>query len=326
MLRGFPITEGRRWVRAAMDLVDESTPSRLVAQLERTEADGARRFGEFKAALDGAERALLRYRELGDLPGIAATQSLAGIMLSVLGRPAEAEPLLREALETAETIGDNQLRATSVHRLGLVWSGLGDLTRSNAYLTEALRLAKMLGATILGAAVGTALSQNAYLAGDPETALRLTDDVLADYRSLESPGTAPNIAYTLADKATYLIALGRYDEARIQADEALALARSLQLAFMISRSLQHLAVVALLRSQAEGELTAVDRAGAARVFGFVEARLSALGDTEDLDRPYYQSALALLRDATCADKITRLMSTGATMTEDEAVAQAQALE
>ena len=323
MWRGFTLAEGRRWVRAATELVNEVTPPRLVARLEHSEAEGARRFGEFKVAHGAAERAMLRYRQLGDEAEVAWTQSLAGAMLAVLGRAAEAEPLLREALATADTIGDSRLRAASLHRLGLVRSTVGDLIDSNAFLIEALGLAKVLGATILEAAIGTALSQNAYLAGDPETALSLTDKVLRDYRSLDSPGTGTNIAYTVADRATYLIALGRYDEARAHANEALVLANSLQLAFMICRSLQHLAVIALLRPRVEGGLRALDHAGAARLFGFVEARLTALGDLEDLDRPYYHSALDQLREAIGTDKLTHLMATGATMTEDEAIAQAQ---
>jgi hypothetical protein len=82
----------------------------------------------------------------------------------------------------------------------------------------------------------------------------------------------------------------------------------------------------LLQPQVESEPTAVEHAGAARLFGFVEARLTALGGMEDLDRPYYQSALDLLREALGADGLTRLMATGTTMTEDEAIAQAHALD
>jgi predicted ATPase/transcriptional regulator with XRE-family HTH domain len=326
MWRGFTLVEGRRWVRQAMAFVDEGTPLRIIAELEHSEAEGARRLGDFKMAFTMAERALSRYRELADVAEIAATQSLAGAMLTVLGRPAESEPLLREALELADTLGDIRLRAVCLQRLGLAGTWLGDLTGSRVYLTEALGLAKILGATILGGSVSTALAQNAYLAGDPETAVRLIGDVITDYRSLNSPGTAPNIVNYLTDSATYLIALRRYDDARAQASEALVVARSFRLVYMLCRSLHHLAVLALLR-QGEGEVTAVDLAGAARIFGFVEARLTALAGNseEELDRKNYQSALAVVRNAISSDELTRLMATGAAMTEDEAIAQAEAL-
>lgn len=82
-----------------VNVVHGSTPLRLIARLEHGEAEGARRFGEFKAALAAAERALLRYREVGDGLEIARTQSPAGVSLVILGRAAEAAPSLREALE-----------------------------------------------------------------------------------------------------------------------------------------------------------------------------------------------------------------------------------
>jgi len=326
MWRSFTLAEGQRWVRAAMELVDEETPPRLIAQLEHSEAEGARRFGDFKMAFTMAERALLRYREVGDVQAIAETQSLAGAMLSVLGRPAEAEPLLREALAAADTMGDCRLRASALFRLGLVRMEVADYTGAGAYLTEALGLAKVLGAAIISASVGIALAQNEYFTGNAETALHLIEDVLADYRSLNASGAVLSAAYPLTDRGTYLIALGRYDEARVQANDALTVGREGQLVFVIARSLQQLAVVALLGAQVEHVPAAARHAGAARLFGFVEGRLTMLGSLEDLGHQYYVSALALLRDTIGTDRLTQMMATGATMTEDEAIAQAQALE
>ena len=59
----------------------------LVARLEHAEADGANEFGERKVALAAAERALARYRELGDILGIAQAQCLAGGSLGFSGDP-----------------------------------------------------------------------------------------------------------------------------------------------------------------------------------------------------------------------------------------------
>jgi hypothetical protein len=176
------------------------------------------------------------------------------------------------------------------------------------------------------AQAGIALAQNEYCTGNAETALQVIEDVLADYRSLNASGAVVSEAYPLTDRATYLIALGRYDEAQVQANDALVEGRDSQLVFVIARSLQQLAVVALLGAQVEHVPAAALHAGAARLFGFVEARLTTLGSLEDLGRQYYVSALALLRDTIGTDKLTRMMATGATMTEDEAVAQAHALE
>jgi predicted ATPase len=327
MLRGFTLAEGRWWIRKALELVDDSTPPRLIAQLEHSEAEGARRSADFKVALDAAERAWSRYRELGDVRQIAETQSLVGSMYAVLARPSEAEPLLREALKMADTIGDIRLRAYCLQRLGRAIAWLGDLTGSCVYFTEAHGLAKILGATVLGAGLGVDLAGNSYRGGDAETALRLIGDVIAEFRSLNAPSTATNIVYCLSDEATYLIALGRYDQARAVANEALALARSLQLAFMVSRSLQHLAIVALLRHQVDLTAVAMDHAGAARILGFVEDRLTAMGvGSDELDHEVYQRGRAVLAEALAAGELAHMMAIGATMTEDEAIAQAHALE
>jgi tetratricopeptide (TPR) repeat protein len=247
-------------------------------------------------------------------------------MLSVLGKLAEAQPLLRQALETARAIGDRRLTATVLFQLGFAGTSVGDFAGARAQLAEALRLAKVLGAGVLEASIGFAVAQNEYLAGDPAAALRLIDDVLANYDSLNSAGTVPSIAWGLADKATYLIALGGYAEARVHAKEALERARGLQLLFVIVRSLQHLGVVAVLEPRVDVQLSAAEYAVTARLFGFVEARLTSLGALEDLEHRHYQDALTVLRDALGASEITRLMASGATMAEDEAIEQAHALE
>ena len=54
--------------------------------------------------------------------------------------------------------------------------------------------------------------------------------------------------------------------------------------------------------------------------------LSELGVLEELERDYYMDALAVLRGAIDSDELTHLMATGASMNEDEAISQAQALE
>jgi hypothetical protein len=68
-------------------------------------------------------------------------------------------------------------------------------------------------------------------------------------------------------------------------------------------------------------------AGAARLFGFVDARLATMGGLEypGLQREF-DRALAVLRDALEADDLAHLIAAGAMMTEDEAIDQAHAIE
>jgi predicted ATPase/DNA-binding XRE family transcriptional regulator len=321
----FSLVEGRRWVRAALELVDDLTPPDLVARLEHAEADGAQQFGERKVSLAAAECALARYRELGDALGIAQAQSLAGRSLVILGRSAEAEPLLRDALEAARTLGDRRLTANVLQVIGWTRSRVGDFAGARAYLTEALGLAKVLGAEFFAVSVAASLAENEFYAGDPETALRLTVDVLALHRALNSSPTVPGIAAALANMATYLVALGRYDEARVHANEALELARGHRLVALVALSLRHLVLVAVLMPRVEGRRTTAEYAGAARLFGFLDAHFTAVALEEYSLQQEYDRALTVVRGAIGADDLTHQMAAGAAMTEDEAIDQARAI-
>ena len=130
---------------------------------------------------------------------------------------------------------------------------------------------------------------------------------------------------TLSGMLAYLTALGRYDEARSYANEVLELARPMRLSLYVARALWHLASMATLRLQTESE-GPNEYAGAARLFGFAQAHFSTRGIAQRYGLPFgYDRALSELRNAIGADEVAQLMATGATMTEDEAVAQARAL-
>jgi non-specific serine/threonine protein kinase len=323
--RTFSLSEGRRWVGAALESIDESTPPDLVARLEHAEADGAQQFGERRVSLAAAERALACYRELGDALGSAQTQTLAGGSLVLLGRTTEAEPLLRSALETAGTLGNRRLTADVLRMMGWSRSAVGDFAGARAHLTEALGLAKVLSDELFVASIAASLADNEFVAGDPEAALQLTVDVLATLRALDSLSAAPGMAATLTNMATYLVALDRYEDARVYAIEALELSRGLRLGGLASLSLRILALVAVLKPHVEVRPTSAEYAGAARLFGYLGARLRMVEpENYGLQQECYR-ALTVLRDAIGAEDLTHLKTAGATMTEGEAIDQALAI-
>jgi predicted ATPase/transcriptional regulator with XRE-family HTH domain len=320
----FTPAEGRHWVRAALGLVDELTPASLVALLDHAEAEGGQQFGN-RVALAAAKRALARYRGLGDVLGVARAQHLVGSALVSLGRVAEGETFLREALKTGRKLGNLRLTANALLALGVARGAIGDLAGARAKYAEALGLAKILGADSFVAPLTLNLAAIEFSAGDPEEALRLTIELLATRSALSS--ASPNLAAEttasgLSNAAAYLIALGRYDEARARANEALEFAHVAQLAIFVAISLQHLAI-AVLRSQVEGRRKPAQCAGAARLIGFARARNETLGfDVVDAER---DNALVVLRDAIGAEELANLLAAGATMTQDEAIAQGEAL-
>ena len=325
--RVLPLPEARHWVAAAVEAVDELTPLHIAARLEHADANVAASFAERIASLAAAERALMRYRELGDARGIAEAQGLAGLSLAILGRPAEAAALLDEALAAARAMGSRRLLAQILLAIGIARSDAGDFSAARGYLAEALGLARILGADALVGSLATSLASTELDAGDLEASHRLNLEALEAYRGVDSPTMLPKIVGVLANITRDLVTFGCYDEARAHAEEALECAHSLQLHVFTAISLLHLVVIALVTSRDDRNRTSAQPANVARLLGFVEARLVTLGVPEVYRLPDERArARAVLRDVIDTDELAQLMASGATMTEDEAVAQAQALE
>jgi tetratricopeptide (TPR) repeat protein len=319
----FTFDEGRRWIRTALDLVDERTSLALVARLAHAEAEGAGVLAE-RNVLATAERALALYRELNDVLGIAHMQNKVGAALAKLGRSQEAEPLLHEALQAARRLGHRRLLANVLAQIGSARGAVGDFVAARAYLTDAFELGKAVGADTFAAAVAVDLAENEFFAGDPEAALRVANDLLASQREPNSSPVLVYVACALTNTADYLIALGRYDEARVRANEALESARELGLSYVVTASIKNLAVASLLRPQVETGRTPTEHASAFRLLGYVEAYETTLGFPERRSVEYNR-ALGVLRNDTSADDLANLMAAGAAMTEGEAIVQAHAL-
>ncbi len=317
----FTPAEGRHWVQAALALVDELTSPDLVVRLEHADAAGASSFGS-KQVLAAAERAMKGYRGLGDALGFAQAQRLAGGALVTLGSAEEGEALLREALAAARTLGNRRLTINALIGIGSARSAVRDYAGARMKFTEALELANVVGAESFAAPVAVNLAVLEFKAGDPETALRLSNDLLTAYRVIEPP---PDLSETLGaaycNTAEYLMALGQYDEALEQANEALDFARRTGLPVFVALSVWH--TVTVWTSRAQGRRVSADHRVAARLLGFVGNRRDTLGfDAADSE---YDKVVARLSAAIGGDVLTHLMAVGAAMTEDEITAHAHGL-
>jgi predicted ATPase len=311
--------QGRLWVRAALDLADESTPKSVVAQLLSAETFIDRAFGDHHSALAAAETALGAWWELGDPLEIARAQSNVGRLLERLGRGAEAEPLLRNALEAVRALGNRRLEAFIIASM----ADHDDLAQARSSYAEALAIYTTIGAESGAALVGFNLAEAEFRAGETEPALRHAADALAIYGTLHD---TYNATIVLGNMAAYFVSLARYDEAQAHANEALHLAREQQQKNFAALALQHLAAAAALSSQVEAEPTLELHSGAARILGFVDACLAALesprGYTEQQE---YDRVLTVLRDAMGTDELAKHIAMGAAMTQDQAVEYALSL-
>jgi tetratricopeptide (TPR) repeat protein len=151
------------------------------------------------------------------------------------------------------------------------------------------------------------------------TALQLTEEAIVVDRGLNN---ARGVANHLYNMAAYLLALERYDEARAFGRQAVTMARDLQVAVLTALSLEHLAAVAALQND-EGRAGPDNRLRAARLLGYVDARLTEL----DVPREYAQQResdkiVAVLRNAFGEDGLATVMEEGRGWSEDGAVAEA----
>lgn len=316
----FGASEGLRWVHAALAAIDDATPSAVVAQLDLTEALLHESLGQTKLSYAPAERALSRFRKLDDRLGVASAQHIAGSSLAHRGLIAEGEALLRAALEASRKLGARRLTGRTLRRLATARVLAGDLAAARSLYAEAHAIFKATGAERNAALVATFLAELEFREGDAEAALRLAREALARDRELHDRIRA---MFTLSNAAAYLIALERYDEARELAREALALAARHENAVLVATALQHLAACAALR-RAHEEPT--DGARAARLIGFVDARLTELeNQREYTEQQEYDRAIAALQNAIGASELERFVAEGRTWPAERAMAEGLAI-
>ncbi len=322
----FAPLEGARWLASARQLVDDATPPAVAAELSYAGAIAAWALRDHNEHLSCSERAAAQYRAIGDKLGTARAQSIVAHAFTALGRPVEAMQLLRESLAAARALGDRRLIAYIVRGLG--WNSCvngGDIVAARAYYSEAIDIYESLGAALNAAFTLNDLSECEAIAGNVELALTYASRAVS---SLQTFDETPLVAQALDNIALYLILLDRFDEAERHAREALALALEYRngsghLSVQAAQALQHLAAIAALRTGSSGDCASAN-VRAARILGFVDARLAAMGAARlnNQEQREYDRALAVLRAALGAAAVATRLAEGAAMSETEAVAQA----
>ena len=314
MWRRFAASEGRRWVRAALATTDATTPDAVTGELDLTEASLDSLLNQYKASHDAAERALQRLVPLGD-PDVVEAQLVKGRALVIFGKVAEAQPLLREALASAERFGLQKLKAFILMSLGSAQVEAGDLVAAQASYTQALAIARTAGAVVLMATITGNLAELKFRDHDVQAAIQLASEGLSAGSRFSSISAHVNLS-------AYFAALERYDDARDHAREALRIGRFLQTGVTIAFALQHLAAVALFTAahNAKAERNVFERT--ARISGYVNAQLAALeGAREYTEQQEYDKMMAAWRDMLGSEELEKLLTEGAAWNEDQAIAE-----
>lgn len=312
----FAPVEGRRWVLLAAQSADGVNDG-VSAGLELAEGRLHFVLHDYRAACATGERALAAYRRLGDERGIALAQRIVASSLVLLGREAEGEALALEALEVANAFGMRETAGFILVSLAVARVAASDFEGARSRLTEALVLARTDGFERLAKDVAMNLAEVEFLNGDALTALRLARE------SLEIHRDAVQSIMALNNSVMYLLALGRYDEGRAAAREVLTRVADQQNDFMLIGALQHVAVLAELRSR-EGTVDAGDqRARAARLIGYVDAWWTARElKLEWNEKAEYEKLMKALRDALGDDELAKYAAQGRAWSTDRAVAEA----
>ncbi|MBV8639624.1 MAG: hypothetical protein JO322_16210 [Candidatus Eremiobacteraeota bacterium] len=311
--------EGRHWIRVAAAEIDSSTPAAVIAKLDLAAAwiDGS--FTQYKASLAAAERALTRYRELNDALGIAEALGIAGRSLILLAEYARGEALLNECIETAKRIGAQKLAVCELIALGSSGHLADDQARAESYFVEALELAQTAGAETLTAVAALNRAEIEFRKGNAQAALHVAEKA----RTEGLPRSRELAATGLSNMAAYLVVLERYAEARTLARDALTLSRDAQAEVGAAFCLQHLAAVATHRLTAESSDLSDHATRAARLLGYVDARLECLEARREFTEQFeYDEILRSLRHELELADLVKAMGEGRAWNDERAITEA----
>ena len=310
--------EGRRWVRLAIDSIDETTDAAALAQLHLADAELSGALGESDASLASAERALHWRSALDDLQRTRAEHA-EGSALAAMGRGPEGEALLHQTLAAAERLQNRRLQALVLSDLGTARARRGDVADARRFYGEALALYTALGLERPAASIAGHLAEVEFEAGDAAAALHSAEEARIGHAAT---GNRRSEVADLNNMAAYLIALDCFDDAAVYVSQALEAAHELQVPVLTAFALQHLAAIKALAARPGDGQWIRDREQAALLLGFVESTLQSLGAHRDYtERQEYDRVLSSLR-ATFAARLDDMMDAGSRMTEEDAVAHA----
>jgi predicted ATPase/DNA-binding XRE family transcriptional regulator len=306
--------EGRRWVRLAIDSVNEKTRADELAHLYIADAELCGALFESAASLASAEHALRLRSVLDDLQ-VARAEHADGSALAATGKGSKGEAMLQKALDAAERLDNRRLQALVLSDLGTAHSRRGDVNGARRFYAEALARYVSLGLERPAASIAGHLAEVEFEAGDPAAALHQAEEARAGHAATRNRRSE---AADLSNITAYLIALDCFDDARVYAARALQAARDVSSPVLTAFILQHVAAISAVQAGWAEAAPVKDLEEAAMLLGFVEARLRSLGAHRDYtERQEYERIVASLRPA-LGERLDEVLALGAQWSEDVA--------
>jgi predicted ATPase/DNA-binding XRE family transcriptional regulator len=288
-------SEGRRWIRAGLDAIDSVTPTQVAAKLALSEAHLAMVAQQYEAALPQAERALHLFEKIDDRKGIALAKMFVGAARGLNGDVTDGDAFLQAALIEFRRLGSRRSIAATLTYLGALQSNSGNVAAARPFFVEALEFHKSVGAARPAAHLALNLAEAEFQDGNALQAVRLASEALVAERDLNDLDA---VTFDLCNLAAYLVSLDRWGDARTHAREALSLSLERQITAATMWALQRLAAISALRpTETVAEATHNARR-AARLIGFVDARIAELGIRRDFtERKEYERIRSALEDS-----------------------------
>ena len=305
--------EGIRWMRRALATGDKNMPLNVQARLELAEIYLESLTGEFEGSVATAERALASYEQIGDRLWAAEARRLLGEALIHTNDVARGKCELLAALEAFHDLGAVRPAVHALDALAQASLFEGDFNAAQDLYEEMLAALRDGRFERLVGIVEDQLAEAKFDAGDVEGALQ---SGLHSVEALRSAGNRYALASSLCRCSGFWIALGRVDEGKAYAFEALQAARDAQSEKDLVLSLQHLSAVATL--------TKSDFRSAARLLGFVEARFAHVQLKRDYSAEQERNRLLSVLNEEIPD-LDVLMTDGARWSENKAIAEAMGI-
>jgi tetratricopeptide (TPR) repeat protein/transcriptional regulator with XRE-family HTH domain len=180
--------------------------------------------GDYPAAAQAQERALSLYRDLGDRRGQANTLNELGALWYVTGDYPAAAQALDRALGIYRDLGDGRGQANALNYLGVVRCLTGDYPAAAQAQEQALGICRDLGDPVGQANVLNYLGAARRLTGDYPAAAQAQEQALSLYRDL---GDRRGQANALLQLGTVLRLTGDYPAAAQALEQALGMFRDL---------------------------------------------------------------------------------------------------
>ena len=302
--RGPQPEEGRQRLLAAIAANETVGEPELDAKLALALAILEMRAWRYEPALVAGTKAREQYEKLGDRRGAALAATRAGEALLRLRRHEEADRALDFALQAFRELAEARLIGLVITSKARNVQFAGDTEKALQLYNEAIPYAKSTGDIEMMNSIGNNVAEVEFGRGNVERALDMARNLLPTLAPWDRIGRA----LTQANIAAYLIMLGRYDEGRQSAREAIKDARPAG-PITYAESIQHFAAIAAGQK---------DWQRSARLLGYCERAYKELDTHLDFtERQEYDKLVALLEQQLSADSLASLRAEGAALSDDQ---------